>query len=182
LGLRYNVRFLAALMLGGMATLAIAQEHAGQIVAAAGVEQAFTRLPDEARLDSLPAELKTESAIYLQRRLGTWRERDAREILGEPRRRRDAYEQGVVTGDIFAFGDPTNRYREFELLFDRQTKTLRSAFIYPWRMTWNECRELWGNEVNATVLANGNIFRSYLNRRLDVLVDKTGTVINLGIY
>jgi hypothetical protein len=49
-------------------------------------------------------------------------------------------------------------------------------------MTWNDCPDFWGDDVNTTAIANGNVFRSYLNRRLDVLVDKAGTVINLRIY
>jgi hypothetical protein len=182
LGPLTNVRLLIWLTLSGAATCAIAQQHAGKSVAAASVAEVFSKLPAEARLEPLPAELKTESAIFLQRRLGEWQAEDAREVLGEPRRHRDAYEQGVVTGNIFAFRDPTGRYREFELLFDRKTRILKSAYIYPWRMNWDECRELWGEAVNTTTIANGNVFRSYLNRRLDVLVDKAGTVINLGIY
>src|SRR5215472_14407114 len=113
------------------AAFASAQEYAERTVSEAGIGHVFSNLPDERDLDPLPAELKAESAIYLQRRLGDWQIRDARAILGEPRRRRDAYQDGAVTGDIYAFRDPTNRYREFELLFDRQNKTLRSAFIYP---------------------------------------------------
>ena len=180
MGLAFPIRLLA--ITGMFTAVATAQEYTARSAAMSGLGSAFSRIPSEESLDRLPAELKAESAIYLQRRLGEWQIQDAREILGEPRRRRDAFQEGVVTGDIYAFRDPTNRYREFELLFDRQNKTLRSAFIYPWRMTWNECRDLWGEEVNTTAMANGQVFRSYLNRRLDVLADKSGTVINLGIY
>ena len=180
MGLAFHVRILAATM--AATGLASAQDYAERTVSMIGVGHALAKLPTDASVDALPAELKAESAIYLQRRLGEWQIQAAREVLGEPRRRRDAYQEGAVTGDIYAFRDPTNRYREFELLFDRQTKTLRSAFIYPWRMTWSECRNLWGEEVNTTAMANGQVFRSYLNRRLDVLADKSGAVINLGIY
>jgi hypothetical protein len=184
LGLTFYVR-LAAITISA-AACAQAQEYADRSVSAnvpaAVVGHSFSRLPAKAHADSLPPDLQTESAIYVQRRLGEWRIRDASEVLGEPRRRRDAYKDGVITGDIYAFTDPTNRYREFELLFDHETKTLRSAFIYPWSLTWVDCKELWGEEVNTTAMANGNKFRSYLNRRLDVLVDKAGKVINLGIY
>ena len=132
--------------------------------------------------DMLPSELRAESAIYLQRRLGEWKEADARHVLGTPRRRRDAFEHGSVTGDIYAFRDPSGRYREFELLFDRQGKTLTTVFIYPWHMTWEDCRDLWGDEVNTSQVANGKIFYSYRSRRLDVLVDQSGNVVNLGVY
>lgn len=164
------------------AAIAMAQNYAAREVASAAVSGEFSRIPDESQLSQLPDEIKAESAIFLQRRLGEWDLKEARELLGEPRGRRDAVYDGKVTGDIYAFRDPTDRYREFELLFDRKTKKLQSAFIYPWRMTWNECRDLWGEEVNTTTFANGNIFRSYLTRRLDVLADKSGAVINLGIY
>jgi hypothetical protein len=177
-----NVRFLIWLTLPGAMTCVMAQQHAGRSVAAASVVEVFSKLPAEAHLEALPAELKAESAIFLQRRLGEWQAEDAREVLGQSRGHRDAFEQGVATGDIFAFRDPTGRYREFELLFDRKTRILKSAFIYPWRMSWDECRELWGETVNITTIANGNVFRSYLNRRLDILADKAGIVINLGIY
>ena len=180
MGLLFPVRILS--MAFAVAFVATAQDYAEREVALAGVGSSFTRIPDESQLESLPAELKAESAIFVQRRLGQWKLPDARTILGEPRGRRDALHDGVVTGDIYAFRDPTNRYREFELLFDRKTKKLHSAFIYPWRMTWSECRDLWGEEVNTTNIGNGNIFRSYLTRRLDVLADKSGAVINLGIY
>ena len=129
-----------------------------------------------------PSELAVESAIYLQRRLGVWLEDDAHKVLGASGRRRDALEKSQVTGTIVAFPDPTGRYREFELLFDHHTKTLRAVYIYPWAMTWSECRQLWGEDVNTTQLARGAVFRSYRTRHLDVLTDRTGNVINLGIY
>jgi hypothetical protein len=88
----------------------------------------------------------------------------------------------VENGDIFAFSDASSRYRELELDFDRETGTLRSVFAYPWKMTWQECRKLWGTRVSATDADKGRKFYSYLDRRLDVLVDQTGKVINFGLY
>ena len=44
-------------------------------------------------------------------------------------------------------------------------------------MTWQECRRLWGAHVTARKAKQGRTFYSYLNRRLDVLVDPTGKVI-----
>jgi hypothetical protein len=49
-------------------------------------------------------------------------------------------------------------------------------------MTWEECRGLWGANVLARKANQGRTFYSYLNRRLDVLVDRTGKVISLGLY
>ncbi len=176
MGLQFRTGFLAAVFLPGIAAAQEIAERTGS----PGIGETLTTLRDSAHAQAV--ELKAESAIYLQRRLGVWQEDDAKKVLGEPRRRRDALEEGSVTGAILAFRDPTNRYREFELLFDLQTKNLRAVYIYPWQMTWSECRELWGEDVNTTEVANGNFFRSYRSRHLDVLVDRTGNVINLGIY
>jgi hypothetical protein len=151
-------------------------------VPAARAGEEISELSIEPEEIPLPRELKAESAIYLQRRLGQWTATDAKRLLGDPRRRRDAYEEGVVTGDIFAFRDPTGRYREFELLFDRHSRKLTTIFIYPWHMTWQECLDLWGEDVHTTNVANGNTFRAYRDRSLDVLVDQNGIVINLGVY
>jgi hypothetical protein len=49
-------------------------------------------------------------------------------------------------------------------------------------MTWQACRRLWGAHVTARKANKGRTFYSYLNRRLDVLVDHTGKVISLGLY
>jgi hypothetical protein len=175
------MQLLAAISLALSGAVVFAQELASASSPLSG-EPSYTRRLEEEAETPLAPELATESAIYLQRRLGEWSREDARKVLGEPRRRRDAFENGAVTGDIFAFADPSHRYREFELMFDRQSKRLRAVFIYPWRMTWDDCRELWGDDVNTTNVANGAIFRAYLSRHLDVLADSQGKVINLGIY
>src|SRR2546425_10533122 len=131
---------------------------------------------------ALPEELHRESAIYLQRRLSAWKLDDARDLFGEPLRRRDASEDGVVTGDIYPFRDPSSRYREFELLFDRRFRTLRTIFVYPWKMTWKDCVELWSDDVSTTQNPDGTRFHFYRTRNLDVLLDASGSVINLGVY
>lgn len=130
-----------------------------------------------------PAELGAESALYLQKQIGTWALGDTAELLGEPRGHRPSLDDdGVENGDIFAFSDPTSRYRELELDFDRESGTLRTVFAYPWKMSWQECRKIWGVHVSATDAEKGRTFYSYLDRRLDVLVDQTGKVISFGLY
>ena len=44
------------------------------------------------------------------------------------------------TDGIYAFSDPTGRYREIELDFASDTGLLRTVFVYPWTMTWKDCR------------------------------------------
>ena len=130
-----------------------------------------------------PAPAPVESSVYFPKLIGTWRLPDARRALGEPLRQRPSLDADkVVNGQIYAFPDPTNRYKEVELEFAKDTGILRAVFIYPAKMTWNDCRRLWGVNVNATEAGKGRTFYSYNNRHLDVLVDPDGKVISLGLY
>src|SRR5205085_10704468 len=86
------------------------------------------------------------------------------------------------SGRIYAFSDPTGRYREIELDFAKDSGLLRTVFVYPWKMTWEECRKQWGSNVRSTEANKGRTFHSYLNRRVDVLVDQRGGGISLGLY
>ncbi len=132
---------------------------------------------------NLPADLERDTALFCQRRIGDWTEAEARKVLGEPLRQRVAYDDDQTeSGRIFAFADPTGRYRELELDFSKGTGRLRTVFVYPWKLTWQECRRVWGGNVSSTEANKGRKFYSYLNRRLDVLVDPGGKVISLGLY
>ena len=138
-------------------------------------------LPGSSRIPS--SKLGREVAAYCQKQIGHWKESDARKLLGEPKRHRPAYdEKKAVNGTIYAYTDPTNKYKELELDFDLQTGSLRTVFVYPPRLTWQECRRLWNGPVAAADAARGRKFYSYTNRRLDVLVDPAGKVISLGWY
>jgi hypothetical protein len=129
------------------------------------------------------AEIGREVAAYCQKQIGHWKEGDARKLLGEPRRHRPAYdEKQVVNGTIYAFADPTNKYKELELDFDQKSGALRTVFVYPPRLSWQDCRRLWNGPVAAAEAPQGRKFYSYTNRRLDVLVDPAGQVISLGWY
>jgi hypothetical protein len=124
-----------------------------------------------------------EVAAYCQKQIGTWKESDARKLLGEPKRHRPAYdEKKAVNGTIYAYPDPTSKYKELELDFDLKSGSLRTVFVYPPRLTWQQCRRLWNGPVAAADAARGRKFYSYTNRRLDVLVDPGGNVISLGWY
>lgn len=130
-----------------------------------------------------PPSFEQDSALFCQHLIGQWTDTDARFLLGEPTRRREAFDDNHVSnGHIEAFTDPTGRYKELELDFDGSTETLRTVFVYPWNLTWQDARKLWGPNVTAAAASKGRRFFSYVNRRLDVLVDQAGRVISFGLY
>jgi hypothetical protein len=131
----------------------------------------------------LPAEFERDSAAFTQKLIGAWTEADAYNLFGDSLRQRPSYgDDGVENGRIVAYSDPTGRYRELELDFTKENGTLRTVFVYPWKLTWDQCRRQWGGNVQATTANKGRKFYSYVDRRLDVLVDPSGVVISLGLY
>jgi hypothetical protein len=131
----------------------------------------------------LPAEFERDSGFFVQKLIGAWTDRDAYNLFGNPLRARDSVDDDSnPDGRIYAYSDPTGRYREIELDFARDTGLLRTVFLYPWKMSWAECRHNWGAKVQSTDANKGRIFYSYADRRLDVLVDASGNVISLGLY
>jgi hypothetical protein len=130
-----------------------------------------------------PAEFERDAAAFSQKFVGLWSDGDAYNLFGEPLRERVVLDDvDAENGRIYAYSDPTGRYREIELDFARDTGLLRTVFAYPWKMTWTECRRLWGSNVQSAQANKGRTFYSYVNRRLDVLVDQAGRVISLGLY
>jgi hypothetical protein len=130
-----------------------------------------------------PPEFERDSAEYLNQQMGIWQQVDAQGLLGDPVSQRSAFaDDQTVNGQIVAFEDPTGRYKQLELDFDRETGLLRTLFIYPHDMTWQDCRHNFGANVRSTQANKGRTFYSYLDRRLDVLVDAAGKVISLGMY
>jgi len=141
------------------------------------------KAPDWKGKSLLPPDVQREVAIFCQGLIGQWTEEDAEQIFGKALRNRASYDENKkVNGRIFAFTDPTGRYRELELDFDLAGGTLRTVFAYPKQMTWQDCRKRWNGEVSEADAKQGRTFYSYLNRRLDVLVDARGKVISLGLY
>jgi hypothetical protein len=130
-----------------------------------------------------PPEFERDSADYLNQQIGIWQQVDAQELLGDPLGQRSSLaDDQTVNGQIVAFNDPTGRNKQLELDFDRETGLLRTLFVYPHDMTWQACRQEFGANVRSTQANKGRTFYSYLDRRLDVLVDAAGKVISLGMY
>jgi hypothetical protein len=140
-------------------------------------------VPSRAPKPVFPPDFERDSAVFCQKRIGQWSRPDASNLFGDPLRERPAYsDTKVENGRIYAFSDPTGRYRALELDFAADTGLLRTVIVYPWSMTWMECRHLWGAKVTAVEANNGRTFYSYMNRHLDVLVEPGGKVISLGLY
>lgn len=166
-----------------------------QVVAKAVAIPAHTEIPPAALDDPgrpilrrapkpvYPPDFEKDSAMYCQKLIGEWSLEDASMLLGEPHGARPAYDdKHQENGTIYAYPDPTGRYRQLELDFDGETGSLRTVFGYPWNLSWQECRKQWGANVSFAAANKGRKFYSYLNRRLDVLVDPAGKVISLGLY
>jgi hypothetical protein len=130
----------------------------------------------------LPSDFLKDSAIFCQQRIGHWTKSDADRLFGDPLGDRPAYSaRHVENGRIYAYPDPSKRYQKIELDF-AANGMLRSVFAYPRSLTWPDCRRQWGSQVRAMAANHGRTFYSYLNRRVDVLVDSGGKVISLGFY
>jgi hypothetical protein len=155
--------------------------------ASAGVRRGKTA--DEARpflrrvKPDYPPGFEQDSPKFLQERIGQWKEFDVHDLLGPALRQRPSFDDaGAENGIIYAFADPIGRDKEIELDFAGDTGSLRTVFIYPLKLTWQACRLVYGASVTAADAPQGRKFYSYLNRRMDVLVDSAGRVISLGLY
>jgi hypothetical protein len=146
-------------------------------------EEDLPPVPRKAPKPYYPPDFERDSALYCQRLIAQWSQPDAYNLFGDALRDRPAMEDDQVeNGRIYAFSDPTGRYREIELDFAADSGLLRTVFVYPWTMTWKDCLRQWGAKVNTTGVSKGRVFYSYMNRRLDVLVDSAGKVISFGLY
>jgi hypothetical protein len=139
--------------------------------------------PATARKSPLPPDFARDSAEFCRQRIGSWTEADARALLGEPKRSRPSFgPDNAENGQILAFADPSGRHHQLEFDFDRASGRLRTVFVYPWDMTWEDCQRLWGTAVEPAKSNKGRTFYSYSDRRLDVLVNADGQVVSLGFY
>src|SRR5581483_3220896 len=129
----------------------------------------------------VPDAMKENPGAYLEKQLRVWTPENARLVLGEPIRHRYSYAQDRIDGDINAYTDPTRLFREFELRFDK-ANMLTNVFVYPWSMTWEQCKQLWGEKTKTIKNTDGTRFYMYKNRRLNVLVNRDGSVISFGVY
>ena len=133
----------------------------------------------------IPDEMRKGAFAFLEKKMGVWKLDDARVLLGDPVRQRDALVGTTVDGMIYAFPDPTKALKEFELNFSGKTGALRAVYAYPNPiplMRLKEAQGLWGRDYKEIKNANGTRSYLYKNRRLLVVTDAVGNVINIGVY
>lgn len=127
--------------------------------------------------------MKSNSIQYVESKLFAWTEDDARRELGEPTRRRERRDRhNIVDGDIYSYPDPTRLVRNFELFFNVRTKRLETVYVFPWNLTWDGAKKMWGDKVTIIKNPDGTRFYAYKDRHLELLVDRNGRVINFWVY
>jgi serine/threonine protein kinase len=121
---------------------------------------------------------------YLLTKLLIWTEEDAQTTMGEELLHRYGYDEGhTVESDIFTFADPTVSADRIELAFDVKTKRLTNIYLYPiGRQTEEDVRKVAGDNFTLKENPDGSEFLLYNDRALNVLLDKDGNVVNLGLY
>ena len=112
--------------------------------------------------------------------MDTWTAEDAQALLGTPHGHRPGV--GNPIPDIWAYDDPTKSMRQIELVFSPQNKKLHSIFLYPWNLTWEDAKKMWGGDVSVKKNKDGSRLYVYKNRRLNVLTNSKGMIFSIGIY
>lgn len=145
-------------------------------------ESARTLVPTAVEI---PGEMRKGALVFLEGKMGAWKLDDARKLLGDPIRQRDAFVGTAVDGVIYAFTDPTRGSREFELNFAGKTGILRAVYAYPNpvpAVRLKDAQALWGRDYREVKNPNGTRSYIYKNRRLIIVTDTSGNVINIGVY
>lgn len=131
----------------------------------------------------IPDEMRQNVGVFLEKKLHIWTLDDVQPYLGSPLGRRPGYDNAHnIISDIYNYADPTALYQHIELTFDGKTKQMMEIFMYPARMTWDDCKKAWGD--NATVVKNpdGSQFHNYKNRHFNIYLDRRGSVISIAVY
>jgi TonB family protein len=151
----------------------------GKLVTVASTFEVNFRLLRE----PLPEELAQQSAAYLQKRLRVWRAEDAQAELGQPTAHRVATdEHGTAYGEVLTYPDPTNKYQKFDLTFDVDSKKLREIRVYPWNVTLEQCKAIWGDRFEVQQRPDGVRLYLYRDQRVSVLARGTGEVLSFDLW
>ena len=117
------------------------------------------------------------------RHLRVWQAEDAQAELGQPSAHRVATdEHGAAYGEVLTYSDPTNKYQKFDLTFDADSKKLREIRVYPWNVTLEQCKAIWGDRFEVEQRRDGLRLYVYRDQRVSVLVRDTGEVLSFDIW
>jgi hypothetical protein len=133
--------------------------------------------------EAVSKELAAQSAEYIQKQLHKWRAEDAEAELGHPTAGRVATDQHEAAyGEVLTYPDPTNRYQKFDLTFATVNKTLREIRVYPWNVTLEQCKAIWGDKFEVQQRPDGLRVYIYQYQRISVLARENGQVVSFDIW
>jgi hypothetical protein len=118
----------------------------------------------------------------LQAEINLWTSEDAAQELGTATGHRFVVFGNEVTGDIFAYRDPTNRFREIELNFDNVSKRLAGVYLYPKDVTWPEYKRTLAGKPKSSKKPDGSRLYTCEDSRVAVLVAPDGEVKKLTFW
>lgn len=130
----------------------------------------------------VPKELADESSAYLRKRLRVWRAKDAEAVLGRKAlsHRAAVDEHGTAYGEILTYSDPTNKYEKFDLTFDAASKKLREVRVYPWNLTLDQFKAIWGDKFEVERRPDGLSLYIFRDQRTSVLARDSGEVVSFN--
>jgi S1-C subfamily serine protease len=156
--------------------------EASEVPASGSIESSPPNSPDS-QADAADEIRRFGLVPFLASKLLTWTEGQAASAFGKPLQRRYAYDQyRTVVGDIYSFVDPLRSARLIELTFDGKTKLLTSAFVYPFGGNVDQTKKLLGERFIKRRNPDGSFFHLYRDKRVNVLFDQRGNVVNIGLY
>jgi hypothetical protein len=118
----------------------------------------------------------------LQAEINLWTTEDAAHALGTATSHRFGVFDNEITGDIFAYHDPTNRFREIELNFDAVSKRLAGVYLYPKDVTWPEYKRSLAGKAKISKKPDGSRLYTCEDSRVAVLVAPDGAVKKLTFW
>jgi hypothetical protein len=114
--------------------------------------------------------------------INAWTAEDAALTLGRATRHRFGVFDDEIIGDIYAYRDPTNQFREIELNFDKVSKLLIGVYLYPKDVNWLEYKRSIEGKPNKEKKPDGSRLYTYTDSHVAVLVAPDGTVQKLTYW
>lgn len=144
---------------------------------AEGGEQQVSAAPSTERKPQPSEDLRKQGPyFYIQTKFGKWSLAEARLELGDPIR-----QTSLDRSDVYVFKDPSNLFREVTLFFDHKSKALISLSVYPWNLSWRQCKETLGEKYWKKKTETGTTYM-YKDKPVNVYVDDREQVTSIGTF